>query len=311
MVGLTSSTLLAIFASMVRMRNVEEEALRLIDLSEIGSIHAYMGQEAVAAGISMHIRSTDYFISNHRAIGHYLAKGGNMTALMAELIGKADGCSRGKGGEMHLVDPDVGFLGSFPIIGACISIATGVALSIKHLHQDRIAVCFFGEGAANNGCFHEALNIASVYALPVLYVCENNGLTINLPSREVSARERVADRAGAYAINSATVDGHDPIAVYKAAEGAVKCVRDGRPFLLEAITTRLRPHKEHLHDPRDRSELRDSLHEFENYLRRSKLVEESQIEDVRERIRSQVSIAVKSAMNAAWPEPSAALSDNW
>ena len=213
---------------------------------------------------------------------------------------------------MHLVDVQVGFLGSFPIIGAGISIATGAAFACKQSRtSDRIVVCFFGEGAANNGCFHESLNIASVYALPILYVCENNGMTINLPSREVSATQLVAERTSGYLIQSATVDGHDPIAVYKAAERAVSISRKGRPFLLEALTTRLRPHKEHLPDPRDLSKLRDCLHEFEAFLKREQLVTAEDINVTKGRMHLEVERAVEHATSSSWPDRSSAISDNW
>jgi 2-oxoisovalerate dehydrogenase E1 component len=208
-----------------------------------GTMHLSIGQEAVAVGAIAALRPDDYITSTHRGHGHAIAKGQDLRAMLAELLGKETGVCRGRGGSMHLADLERGNLGANGIVAGGIPIAVGAGLSIRMQGQDRVVLCFFGDGAANHGNFHEGLNMAAIWRLPVVFLCENNQYAMSMAVRRAMAVPRVADRAVAYGIPGETVDGMDVVAVYRAVRAAVERARRGEgPTLIEAITYRYRGH---------------------------------------------------------------------
>ena len=239
-----SDLLRGMYVSMLRIRLFEERVAELVEAGEIKTpCHLYIGQEAIAVGVCAALERDDYVWGGHRSHGHYLAKGGDLRAMMAELHGKATGCSKGRGGSMHLVAPEVGILGTVPLVAATIPMAVGAALATQLRRDARVSVSFFGDGATEEGHFHESLNIASVYRLPVLFVCENNLYSSHMQLLERRACDNI-DRAGeAHGLPGVRVDGNDVIAVYRAAAVAVERARRGEgPALLECRTYRWRGH---------------------------------------------------------------------
>jgi 2-oxoisovalerate dehydrogenase E1 component len=210
-----------------------------------GACHTYVGQEAIAVGVCAHLRNDDAIFSTHRGHGHALAKGVTPRALIAELFGRADGCSQGRGGSMHLFAPEVGMMGTSGIVGPCILQAAGAGYSFKLLGSDRVGVAFFGDGASNNGAFHEGLNLAAIWDLPALFVCENNMYATEVPFAYAARNTDVAQRAAGYGIPGVAVDGNDVLAVYEVAGAALRRARSGGgPTLIECKTYRTRPHSE-------------------------------------------------------------------
>ncbi len=238
--------LVSLYAQMALIRAFETRVSELYRDSEIpGFVHTSLGQEAVAVGVCAALRDDDYVATTHRGHGHCLAKGADVDGMMAELFAKETGLCRGKGGSMHVADPARGVLGANAIVGASIPLAVGAGLSSKLLGQERVAVAFFGEGAANQGAFHEAVNLAAIWELPVLLVCENNVYSEFSDSRTMSRVASVAARAQAYGIDASRVDGNDVIAMRDAAQAAVARCRDHEgPILLEAETYRWQGHYE-------------------------------------------------------------------
>jgi len=239
---------LALHRSMLLIRRFEEKLFFLFSTRPMpGSMHQYDGEEAVAVGVCAHLGREDYITSTHRGHGHCIAKGADLKAVMAEMFAKVTGCCRGMGGSMHIADFGVGMLGANGIVAAGIPIAVGAAWSCQYRHApgsvQSVSVAFFGDGAANEGAFHEALNLASVWRLPVVFVCENNVYGFSTHYRRTMVPENVADRAGAYGMPGAVVDGMDLRAVYDAAGRAVEHARRGEgPTLLECKTYRFRGH---------------------------------------------------------------------
>jgi TPP-dependent pyruvate/acetoin dehydrogenase alpha subunit len=238
------AALLHLYRTMRLIRRFEERVYHLFLDGEIpGTVHQYQGQEAVAAGVCDVLRETDWITSTHRPHGHALAKGVSARAAMAELYGRETGCCRGRGGSMHLGDVAVGMLPAIAIVGGGNTVVTGLGLAFQLRREDRVAVCFFGEGASNEGAFHEGLNFAAVRRLPVVFVCENNLYGASTPFRSVSLVEDVADRAAAYGVPGRVVDGMDVLAVREAAADAVARARSGGgPTLLECKTYRFVGH---------------------------------------------------------------------
>ena len=234
----------AIYQMLVRIRRFEERVHYLfLEGNMPGTIHLSTGQEAVAVGICSCLRIDDWITSTHRAHGHAIAKGVPIPAMMAELFGKATGCCGGKGGSMHVADIRVGMVPSIAVVGAGIPIAAGIALAFKQKNTDRVAVCFFGDGAANEGVFHEAINMAAIWDLPAVFVCENNHYGASTHVSKVMKVANVADRAAAYGIPGVVVDGTDVQAVQAATLEAVTRARQGRgPTLLECKTYRYAGH---------------------------------------------------------------------
>lgn len=238
------AALLGMYRGMVEIR-VFEDKLYFLFLNTImpGTMHQYNGQEAVAVGVCSALRKTDYITSTHRGHGHCIAKGADLNRCMAEMFAKDTGLCRGMGGSMHIADFSVGMLGATGIVGAGIPIATGAALSAQVRGTDAVAVAFMGDGATNEGSFHESLNMAAVWKLPVIYIVENNLYGFSTPYNEVFPTENIASRGDAYGIPNEIVDGQDVWAVYEAAERAVVRARSGEgPTVIECKTYRYRGH---------------------------------------------------------------------
>ena len=238
-------TLKQLYYQMLRIRMIEEKIAELYPEQKMRCpVHLCIGQEAVAAGVCANLSRHDYVLSNHRSHGHYLAKGGDLKAMMAEIYGKATGCSQGKGGSMHLVDLSVGFLGATPIVGSTIPIAVGTAFGSVMRGEKRVSVIFFGDGATEEGVFHESLNFAVLKRLPVVFVCENNLYSVYSPLsvRQPEGRE-IFGLAKGHGMESHQGDGNDVLEVYQLAEQAVrKARRSGGPTFLEFKTYRWREH---------------------------------------------------------------------
>ena len=243
---LTNQQLIELYKQMARIRKFEETVAKLFAEAKIpGFVHVSIGEEAIPVGTCVCLNKGDYVTSTHRGHGHLLAKGGDMRLMMAEIFGKETGYCRGKGGSMHIADLDLGILGANGIVGGGLTIATGAGLSVKMRDIKQVAVCFFGDGASNQGAFHEALNLASIWDLPVIYICENNLYALSTPQSQHQRVHNISDRAVAYGIPGVSVDGNDVIAVYEVVNEAVKRARNGGgPTLIECKTYRHRGHEE-------------------------------------------------------------------
>jgi len=247
----TDVPLLDMYRTMLTIRRFEEECNYLFMQGRIPStLHLYIGQEAVATGVCAHLRQNDYVLSTHRPHGHAIAKGVSINSIMAELFAKKTGCCEGKGGSMHVGDMRVGALPAIAIVGANIPIAAGLALAAQRLGTGQVTVAFFGDGAANTGAFHEGINMAAIWGVPVVYVCENNLYGASTPFGKVFRVANVADRAAAYGIPGVVVDGMDVEAVYQSAGEAIAHARQGMgPTLVECKTYRFVGHSRS--DPRN------------------------------------------------------------
>lgn len=233
-----------VYLRMLRTRKVEEKIVELYPQQEMRCpTHLSIGQEAAAAGVCTALRADDRVFSTHRCHAHYLAKGGDLKQMFAELYGRRTGCAKGKGGSMHLVQPELGLMGASAIVGGSLPIAVGAALAAKMQRKDRVSVAFFGDGCVEEGVFHESLNFASLHKLPVVFVCENNFYATHSHQSARQPADNIADRAQAYAMPGVRVDGTDAWAVYEAAEQAVERARSGKgPTLLEIRAYRWKEH---------------------------------------------------------------------
>ncbi|MBL9167605.1 MAG: dehydrogenase E1 component subunit alpha/beta [Verrucomicrobiales bacterium] len=275
-----------------------------------GACHTYVGQEAIAAGVCSQLEARDMIFSTHRGHGHALAKGLEPGQLFAELYGRETGCSRGRGGSMHLFAPEVGMMGTSGIVGPCILQATGAGYSFKLLKTKHVAVAFFGDGAVNNGAFHEGLNLASIWKLPVLFVCENNRFATEVHFAYAAANPSVASRGASYNMPAQAVDGNDALAVMEAAKEAVNRARSGGgPTLLECNTYRTRPHSEGMGDftYRTREEVEEwkskcPIKRLRTHLLENQLATEADLEKIDQEIARQAEAAHQFAEKS--PEPS-------
>lgn len=304
---------------MVRIRIFEEEAGKLMESGKIpGALHLYVGEEAIAAGVMVHLSDSDQITSTHRGHGHLVAKGGDLKRMYAELFGKAEGYCKGKGGSMHISDLELGMLGANGIVGAGPPIAIGAAFSNKFRKTGDVTVCFFGDGASNEGTFHEAANMASLYRLPVVFLCENNGFGEFTSQERHQAIRDVADRAPGYGMPGIVVDGMDAMAVYEGAGEAIARARRGEgPTLVEAKTYRFFDHvgirgmgvvyrtDEEVIEWRKR----DPIDLFEQQLTDMGVMSKEEIERVRERVRFEVEEAIAFADAAPLPAPGDLMSD--
>ncbi len=247
---LNPETLISLYRAMAIIRQCEEQLARSHQRGLVhGACHTYVGQEAIAAGVCEHLGERDVVFSTHRGHGHALAKGMPPRELMAELFGRSTGCSRGRGGSMHLFSPEIGMMGTSGIVGPCILQAAGAGYSFRLRKSDQVAVAFFGDGAVNNGAFHEGLNLASIWKLPVLFICENNQFATEVPFAYSAGNPEVASRGAMYGMHGICVDGNDVLAVHRAAEAAVKRAKAGEgPTLIECRTYRTRAHAEGMGD---------------------------------------------------------------
>ncbi len=304
---------------MLRIRRFEEEAGQLMENNKIpGALHLYVGQEAVAAGVMQHLGNDDQITSTHRGHGHLVAKGGAFDQMFAELFGRATGYCRGKGGSMHISNLDLGMLGANGIVGGGIPIAMGAAFSNKFRNTNNVAVAFFGDGASNEGSFHEAANMAALYRLPCVLVCENNGYGEYTPQTNHQAIVDVADRAAGYGMPGVIVDGMDVMAVYEAAGEAVERARQGEgPTLLECKTYRFYDHvgvRGLGLNYRTDAELeawkqRDALVTFEQQLLDLKVLTKKKLDNIYARVNKEIEQAITFAGDSPFPEPSALLQD--
>jgi 2-oxoisovalerate dehydrogenase E1 component len=313
--GLETDRLLALYRRMQTIRRCEEHLARAHQRGLVhGACHTYVGEEAIAVGVCAHLRSDDVVFSTHRGHGHALAKGVEPRALAAELLGRATGCSNGRGGSMHLFAPQVGLMGTSGIVGPCILQATGAGYSFKLLESDRVAVAFFGDGAVNNGAFHEGLNMASIWKLPVLFVCENNEFATEVPFQYASGQPSVAGRAEGYGLPGIEVDGNDVMAVWEAAREAVGRAREGGgATLIECKTYRTRPHAEGMGDYTYRSredverwKARCPIQRLRQRILDDAGADEAELAAIDEEVESQIVEALQFAESSPWPDPATA-----
>jgi 2-oxoisovalerate dehydrogenase E1 component len=248
--ALPRERLLSIYRTMLTIRRTEEQLIKLYAAGKVyGGVHTYIGEEAVAAGVCAHLSEADVVFSTHRGHGHAVAKGVPPAELIAEVLGRATGCSGGRGGSMHLFKPEVGFMGSSGIVGPCITLAAGGAYTALLLGAGGVGVAFFGDGASNNGAFHEGLNLASAWKLPAIFVCENNLYATEVPLRKAAGNTDISARAVAYGMPGIAVDGNDALEVYRVAGEAIARARGGGgPTLIECRTYRTRAHAEGMRD---------------------------------------------------------------
>jgi pyruvate dehydrogenase E1 component alpha subunit len=313
----TRDELLALHRTMVLIRAFDERVARLVLKGAFSGVgHLYVGQEAVAAGVCAALRDDDYVTSTHRGHGHCLAKGVDPNEMMAELFGRANGTSKGKGGSMHIADFRRGMLGANGIVGAGLPIACGAALTAKLTKSGRIAVAFFGDGASNIGAFHESLNLASVWKLPVVFVCENNRYGEATPVEYALAAEHVADRAPGYRMPGIIADGQDAADVLLKARGAVEHARRGNgPALLECETYRYYGHfvgdaaKYRSAEEVESFRSRDCIIRSAERLARDHRVAPKQLDEMAAEAERRMDDAVAFAEQGAVPEPSEILTD--
>jgi len=306
---------LALYSQMLRIRRCEEALVKAHQRGLVhGACHTYIGQEAVAVGVCAHLRGDDVVFSTHRGHGHALAKGVSCCELIAELFGRATGCSRGRGGSMHLFAPEVGLMGTSGIVGPCILQAAGAGYTFKLLKSDRVGVAFFGDGAVNNGAFHEGLNMASIWKLPALFICENNQYATEVPFRYASGNPSVASRGAAYGMPGIEVDGNEVLAVWQVAEEAVARARRGDgPTLIECLTYRTRPHAEGMGDftYRTKEEVEgwkksDPIGLWRARLIGARVVGEGKLAEIDAALQAEVDDAVRFAEGSPWPDPATA-----
>jgi pyruvate dehydrogenase E1 component alpha subunit len=309
--------LLQMLATMLRVRVFEERLRQQFAAGRVpGFLHTSIGQEAIATGVCAALEPDDYVLSTHRGHGHLVAKGGNLRALMAELYGKASGLCHGKGGTMHIADPSVGYLGANGVLASGCVVAPGVGLSIKHRKSGQVVVTFFGDGAANRGPFHEGVNMAALWTLPVVFVCENNRWASSTAHRLSTAGGSIAARAAGYGIPGASVDGNDVLAVYEATTRAVERARRGEgPSLVEAHTIRWVGHFEGDGQAyRSKAEVEegrrnDPIERLARRLRGAGVLDEAHERRVREAVAAEVEDAIAHAEASPLPAPHEALTD--
>jgi len=305
------------YQKMLEIRLFEEKIFELYAQNLVpGTIHLYAGEEAVAVGVCSSLRKDDYITSTHRGHGHCIAKGADLKRTMAEILGKKTGYCKGKGGSMHIADFNVGMLGATAVVGAGLPIAVGAGLSIQLRKTDQVVVCFFGEGASNQGTFHESINMASVWRLPVVFVCENNLYAMGTRQSRVMNITDVANRAAAYGIPGEIVDGNDVLAVHEIIGKAVERARKGEgPTLVECKTYR---HKGHSRvDPakyRPKEEVeewlgKDPIKNFRTYLLAAHFMTEMEIQQIEQNVSVKIEEAVKFALESPFPLAEEALED--
>jgi pyruvate dehydrogenase E1 component alpha subunit len=298
---------------MVKIRKFEETVEKyFLDGQIPGFVHLYIGEEAIATGVCASLKNDDYIQSTHRGHGHTIAKGADVNRAMAEIFGKKTGFCKGKGGSMHIADFSVGMLGANGVVGGGFNIATGAALAIKKQKRDNVSVVFFGDGASNRGTFHEALNMASVWKLPIIFVCENNEWASTTPYRTTTSVEDISKRAAGYSMESKIVDGNDVFDVYEGFKEALAHVKAGNgPFFLEAKTYRIKGH--FVGDPelyRTKEEVQKVYDEnnpitrFENKVLKENLLSETELKEISSKAETEIKEALKFAQDSEFPEPS-------
>ncbi|GMV51992.1 pyruvate dehydrogenase (acetyl-transferring) E1 component subunit alpha [Nitrospirales bacterium NOB] len=318
--GMDRVDLLSLYRQMLLIRRFEEKSAEMYALAKIaGFLHLYIGEEAIAVGAVAALRPDDYVISAYRDHGHCLARGSDPGKVMAELFGKATGLCQGKGGSMHLVDAPNRFMGGYAIVGGHIPLATGLAFAAKYQKQDLVTVCFFGEGAVPSGQAHEAFNLAALWKLPVIFICENNRYGMGTPvERAIALYADVVETARSYGIMAERVDGMDVLAVRSLMRTVVDQVRAGHgPFFIEAMTYRFMGHS--MADPahghyRTKEEVeehrrRDPLRLLKDTILRGQLGTEADFKQLEQEVGDRVAAAVKFADESPFPSPAALHTD--
>jgi pyruvate dehydrogenase E1 component alpha subunit len=301
-----------LYTKMLEIRYFEEKIEEAYAKGMVpGLAHLYIGQEAVAAGVCANLRKDDYVIGSHRGHGIAIAKGVPLDKLAAEILGKETGCCKGRAGSMRLAYVDAGLLYSCAVVGAGLPLAAGVGLSIKLRRTDQVVACFFGDGASNTGDFHEALNLASIWKLPVIFVCENNMYAISVPVKKSTSVKNISERARAYDIPGLTIDGNDAIAVYKATHEAVQRARNGGgPTLIECKTYRIVGHG--TTDPGTAYRTKEETDEWKrkcpikrlrNYVLEKGILKEDDVRRIEEDVKARVEEAIKFAGESPYPDP--------
>ena len=309
--------LLDLYRRMLLIRNFEERVKYLfLEGLMPGTIHQYQGQEAIAVGVCAALEPDDVITSTHRPNGHAIAKGITVQSLMHELLGKPSGCCRGKGGSMHVGDLTKGMVPAIAIVGGGVPVATGIALAFRMTKQPRVAICFMGDGAVNEGAFHEGVNMGAIWLLPVVYVIENNRYSASTRIAATVRLTNLADRAAGYGIPGVTVDGNDVMAVYETARAALHQARTGGgPTLVEALTYRITGHSRR--DPcnyqpeQERREAlaREPIGRFAAHLLSQGVADETVLDGIRGEVDAEIERAIESAMAAPDPKPEDALED--
>ena len=301
---------------MMRIRSFEETLYELIQAGEMnGFLHLYLGEEACAVGVCSALNADDYIASTHRGHGHVIAKGVNPREMMAELYGKSTGTNKGKGGSMHICVPELGIIGTNGIVGGGLPLATGAAFSAKYRKNGRVSVCFFGDGASNEGSFHECLNMAAIWNLPVIFVCENNQYACNTPFVRASNTKDVANRARGYNIPSMIADGQDVWQVYEKAREAVAYARNGNgPVLMECKTYRWYEHCVGDPDLRPGEEkaawkTRDCIRLFADRLAREGVASPEEAQAMWDEARAEIAAAVDYGRQSPEPAPDSIFED--
>jgi len=307
----------ALYRQMLRIRRFEERCGELYKEQKIrGFLHLYIGEEAIATGVIGRLEPRDVISATYREHGHALARDVSMRAIMAEMYGKVAGCSRGRGGSMHLFDVERGFLGGHAIVGAGLPIAVGLGMAKKRLDEGAISVCFFGEGAVAEGEFHEAMNLAALWELPVLFVCENNGYAMGTALARSESQTDIRLKAQSYNMRADVVDGMDVLAVDKAADRAIKAIRaDLKPYFLECRTYRFRPHS--MFDPelyRDKAEVdewkkKDPLVTFRARCEEAGLLDEAAVQAMEQEVAAEIEDSVQFSEQAEWESEADLLKD--
>lgn len=309
--------IIKLYQKMLEIRLFEEKVFELYGQNLVpGTIHLYVGEEAVAVGVCSNLQKDDYIVSTHRGHGHCIAKGADLAKTMAEILGRETGYCKGKGGSMHIADFSIGVLGATAVVGAGIPIATGAGLSIKLRGTDQVVACFFGDGASNQGTFHEGINLAAIWKLPVIFICENNLYAMGTRQTRVMLIENVAKRAAAYGIPGITVDGNDVLAVFNATKEAVIRARNRNgPTLIECKTYRQKGHSRF--DPatyRPKEEVEEWLNKDPVNRLKNKILEEGvfsnrDLEEIEKKVNEDIEAAVQFAKESEFPNPETAVKD--
>ncbi len=309
--SITTEKMLWMYETMVTIRRFEEEAKRQSDSGKLTGMHSSIGQEAVPTGVCAHLNIDDYVLGTHRSHHHCIAKGVGLNEMMAELLGKATGTNKGKGGTMHIADVNKGMLGANSVVGSSIPVATGAALSAKVRGTKQVTVSFFGDGASSQGTLHESMNLASIWKLPVIFVCENNRYAEATPSEYAIAGGSVANRAAGYAMPGVTVDGQSVLDVYQASGEAIERARSGEgPTLIEAMTYRYMGHfgaddplQYRTEEEEASYRAKDCIDTFKIYLLDGDHATPDDLEQIESLAVENVATSVKFADESPFPEP--------
>jgi acetoin:2,6-dichlorophenolindophenol oxidoreductase subunit alpha len=313
----SSQLLVKLYHTMLKIRITEESLVEpILNRTVHCPVHLYSGQEAVAVGICANLNKKDYIFGNHRSHGHYLAKGGDLNEMIAEIYCKETGCAKGRGGSMHLISPENGVMGIVPIVAGTISLATGAAMASRTRKDKRVTVSFFGDGATGEGVLYEALNFAAIYKLPIIFVCENNLYSTHMPIGDIRTSNHISEIGPAFGLKTFRCEGNDVLKVFEVAKKSVEYCRSGKgPVFLEFLTYRLRGHVgpddniqgSHT-DIRPLKEIeawkkKDPVVRFESYLLRKKILSEKKVAKIKDELNSEVNEAHAFAQRSSRPLP--------